>query len=82
MAAGKIPHDNDIIRKIASICNRLPGEDNPAHEDIRKEKYHVTIMSNLATMMKSIHAAADLIDKQAIAFEHKSRGGSRNVFHM
>ena len=82
MVDGKIPHDYEIIRQIASICTRLPGEDNPALPATREEKYHVTIMANLATLLKSINAAGDLIEKQTIAFEHKSRGASRNVFHL
>ncbi|RUS21155.1 COP9 signalosome complex subunit 6-like protein [Endogone sp. FLAS-F59071] len=66
--AGVVPKDHDVLRQIASLCNRLPAIDSAEfREEFFTEYNDVLLTSYLATITKGVNGMNELVDKFNVA---------------
>ncbi|TPX36513.1 hypothetical protein SmJEL517_g01357 [Synchytrium microbalum] len=76
--AGLVPKNHDILRQIASLCNRLPTLDSADFQTEFLADYNdVLLITYLATITKGSHVITDMVDKFNLAVGDRS---SRRAF--
>jgi len=76
---GKIPKDQGILRRIASLCNQLPAIDTEQFKhDFINEYNDALLITYLATITKGTNATNELIEKFNATYE--KHGRRRPVF--
>jgi len=72
--SGKIPKDQGLLRKIATLCNQLPAIDTPAFSrDFINEYNDALMITYLAAITKGESSINELIDKFNVTYERHSR---------
>ena len=73
---GKIEKDFDTLRKISSVCHRLPTVDSDQfRKDYTKEMNEVLLITYMATMTKGTNVLNDVIEKYNVCYERRRGGG-------
>jgi COP9 signalosome complex subunit 6 len=71
---GKVPKDQGLLRKIATLCNQLPAIDTPTFSrDFINEYNDALMITYLASITKGEGAINELIDKFNVTYERHSR---------
>jgi COP9 signalosome complex subunit 6 len=76
---GNIPKDYDMIRKISSLCNRLPAVDSPAvdspkfRKEYTNELNEVLLITYMSTITKGTNVLSELIEKYNVAYDRRGR---------
>ena len=74
MERGEVKKDHRLLRKVASLCQRLPATDTGDFKEDLVQQYNDSLLATyLATMTKGSNSINDLIDKYNVAFERQSR---------
>jgi COP9 signalosome complex subunit 6 len=71
---GNIPKDYDMIRKISSLCNRLPAVDSPKfRKEYTNELNEVLLITYMSTITKGTNVLSELIEKYNVAYDRRGR---------
>jgi COP9 signalosome complex subunit 6 len=76
---GKIEKDYEMLRKISSLCHRLPTVDSDQfRKDYTKEMNEVLLITYMATITKGTNVLNDVIEKYNVCYERRRGGGGRS----
>ncbi|KAJ3090754.1 hypothetical protein HK102_002802 [Quaeritorhiza haematococci] len=78
--SGVVPKDHNILRQIASLCNRLPTLNSPEFtQEFLVDYNDVLLTTYLATITKGTHGINELVDKFNMTADR--RGRARGSMH-
>jgi len=73
---GNIPKDYEMLRKINSLCNRLPAIDSTKfRNEYTNQMNEILLITYMSTMTKGTNVLGELIEKYNVAYERRGRRG-------
>jgi COP9 signalosome complex subunit 6 len=74
-AAGRIPVDHALLRKVSGVCSRLPtAETAELATAFMDEQHDAMVVTYLCGVTKSLCAMNDLVDNYSLVFESGGKG--------